>query len=283
MSLSLLTLNIWHDQKPWRERAARIRAWIERLDPDVIGLQEVLRGPGIDQLAELVGERWPHTEYVPAIELPERPGIGFGNAIASRWPIVDRHPLQLPDRGDWEKRVAASVEIEAPFARIWVSCTHLHWRFAHGSTRERQVVAIADQVEQLWPADGFPPLLLGDFNAEPESDEIRYLKGMHSIGGRSVAFLDAWAAAGRGRWATTADEQPGITWCNRNPYARLEVEPDRRIDYVFAGLPRRDGVGLIEACSVVCNDEQGGVWPSDHFGVSARLRTQPFEGGGSRG
>jgi endonuclease/exonuclease/phosphatase family metal-dependent hydrolase len=282
VSLRVLTLNIWHDQKPWRERAARIREWLERLDPDVIALQEVLRGPGIDQLEELVGACGMHTEYGAAIELHARPGIAFGNAIASRWPIVARHPLPLPDRGDWEKRVAVSVEIEAPFARLWVSCTHLHWRFPHGSTRERQVMALADQVERLWPADGFPPLLLGDFNAEPDSDEIRYLKGLHSIGGRSVAFLDAWAVAGRGRHRPMTDEEPGITWCNRNPYARLEVEPDRRIDYVFAGLPRRDGVGRIETCRVVCNDEQAGVWPSDHFGVLAELRTEPFANGPER-
>ncbi len=44
MPLSVLTLNIWHDCDPWPERAVRLREWIERLDPDLIGFQEVLVG-----------------------------------------------------------------------------------------------------------------------------------------------------------------------------------------------------------------------------------------------
>jgi endonuclease/exonuclease/phosphatase family metal-dependent hydrolase len=115
---------------------------------------------------------------------------------------------------------------------------------------------------------GFPPLLIGDFNAEPESAEIRYVTGLQSLRGRSVALLDAWRAAGKGG--------TGITWSNANDYARLNFEPDRRIDYVFAGFPRRDGIGQITDCRVVCNEPKGGVWPSDHFGVYAELRAVPL-------
>lgn len=42
-------------------------------------------------------------------------------------------------------------------------------------------------------------------------------------------------------------------------------------------LPDRYGVGLVERCQVVCDDERDGVWPSDHFGVYAELRTEPLE------
>ena len=62
-------------------------------------------------------------------------------------------------------------------------------------------------------------------------------------------------------------------WHDSGPWP--EREPDRRIDYVFAGLPRRDGVGQIQACRVVCDKPEGGVWPSDHFGVYAELRSEP--------
>ena len=86
MPLSVLTLNIWHDQAPWSERAARICEWIERLDPDLIGFQEVLVGEGVDQLAELVGSLGYHAAFVSAQSLADRPQLGFGNAVASRWP-----------------------------------------------------------------------------------------------------------------------------------------------------------------------------------------------------
>jgi len=121
-------------------------------------------------------------------------------------------------------------------------------------------------------AGGFPPLLVGDFSAEPDSAEIRYVTGLQSLGGHSVAMLDAWRVAGRG--GGTIDG--GITWSNENDYARLSLEPDRRIDYVFAGTPRRDGLGQITHCRVVCDFEQDGVWPSDHYGVYAELRARPL-------
>jgi hypothetical protein len=92
--------------------------------------------------------------------------------------------------------------------------------------------------------------------------------GLQSLRGRSVALLDAWRAAGKGG--------SGITWSNANDYARLNLEPDRRIDYVFAGFPRRDGIGQITHCRVVCNEPKNGVWPSDHFGVYAELRAAPL-------
>ena len=108
---------------------------------------------------------------------------------------------------------------------------------------------------------GFPPILAGDFNAEPGSDEIRGLSDRRS------RWVDAWSAAG--------DGGPGSTWASRNPYARLAGELDRRIDYIFVAPPGADGRGRVESCRVVCDDERDGVWASDHFGVYAELRTEP--------
>ncbi len=274
--LSVLTLNLWHDCGPYERRSERIREWIDRLDPDLIGFQEALRGPGWDQVAELLGDRAYHLEYAcassfwrePKFAAGTRDGVEFGNALASRWPVLEREALPLPDAGDGETRVALSATIDAPVGPVSITCTHLHWKFRHGAVRERQVVAICDAVLRRRPRDGFPPLLVGDFNAEPDSAEIRYVTGLQSLEGRSVAFLDAWRVAG--------GDGAGITWSNRNPYARAALEPDRRIDYVFAGFPRRDGLGQITSCRVVCDAERDGCWPTDHFGVYAELRDEPL-------
>ena len=51
-----------------------------------------------------------------------------------------------------------------------------------------------------------------------------------------------------------------------------------RLKRFFAGFPKQSGVGLIETCRVVCDDQRDGVWPSDHFGVYAELRTEPLAG-----
>jgi endonuclease/exonuclease/phosphatase family metal-dependent hydrolase len=271
VSLRVLSLNLWHDAGPWPARRALVRAWIERLAPDVIGFQEVLKGPARDLGAEVTDGLGYVLEFAPAMRFWNDPSVEFGNAVASRWPIVDREAIPLPHGDDGERRSALSVTIDAPFGALSVTCTHLHWRFHHGEIRERQVAAVCDLALRRRPKEGFPPIVVGDFNAEPDSAEIRYVTGLQSLGGRSVAFLDAWRTV-------AAERDPGdagLTWNNRNAYAHANHEPSRRIDYVFAGLPRRDGVGKIEDCRVVCDEADGAVWPSDHFGVYAALRTEP--------
>jgi endonuclease/exonuclease/phosphatase family metal-dependent hydrolase len=269
LSLRVLTLNLWHDQGPWPARAARVREWLDRLDPDVVGFQEVLRAPGLDQLGALLGERLPHRDYACAGRFRRGEALlEFGNAIASRWPIVGRAESPLPDRGDGETRAVLHADVAAPFGRLAFSCTHLNWKFHHGDVRCRQVAAVAREVVARRPPGGFPPVLVGDFNAEPDADEIRFLTGGHVLEGRSVYFHDAWRVAGQGG--------DGVTWSNRNPYARTALEPERRIDYVFTGYPTPQGLGLLERCLVVCDDERDGVWPSDHFGVYAELRSEPL-------
>ena len=271
MPLSVLTLNLWHDQGPWPERAVRVREWIERLDPDLIGFQEALCGNGRDQVAELTEGLGYHLAFAAATPFRRddssySPGE-FGNAIASRFPILESEAIRLPDAGDGEKRCAISATLDSPLGPISVTCTHLHWKFRSGEVRERQVQAVCELVLRRRVRAGFPSILVGDFNAEPDSAEIRFVTGLQSLGGRSVAFLDAWRVAGSGA---------GITWSNRNAYARAALEPDRRIDYVFTGFPQRNGVGQLLDCRVVCNDEKNGVWPTDHFGVYAELRSEPL-------
>ena len=266
--LSVLTLNLWHNRGPYGRRSERIREWIDRLDPDLIGFQEALRGPRHDQVAKLLEGSGYHLDFVAASpfwrEGVEGDKAEFGNGIASRWTIRDREELRLPDGGDGETRAALSVTVDAPLGPVGFTCTHLNWKYNHGAIRERQVVALCDLALRRRPRGGFPPILVGDFNAEPDSAEIRYVTGLQSLEGRSVALLDAWRMGG--------DTGPGVTWSNVNPYARPALEPDRRIDYIFVGFPQQNGLGQVVECRVVCDDERIGVWPTDHFGVYAELR-----------
>lgn len=265
--VSVLTLNLWHDAGPYAARRERLREWIDRLDPDLIGFQEALRGEHWDQTAELLEGRKYHLDFVRAADFRREPTLAFGNAVASRWPIADRETLALPDGGDGETRAAISVTLDSPLGPIAFTTTHLNWKLHHGAIRERQVVALCDFVLRRRAKGGFPPILTGDFNAEPDSAEIRYVGGFQSLDGRSIHFRDAWRVAG--------DEGPGTTWSNRNPYARPWNEPERRIDYIFSGYPQQGGIGRVERCRVVCDDERAGVWPTDHFGVYAELRDEP--------
>ncbi len=269
MALRVLTLNLWNESGPWPQRAQLLRRWIDRLDPDVIGFQEVLRGESRDLAAELIEGRSFALAFGEAMRFWSDQGLAFGNAVASRWPIIDSEVLSLSHAGDGERRCALGVTVDAPFGPIGVTCTHLHWKLHHGRVRERQVREVCAFARRRRPRGGFPPILLGDFNAEPDSAEIRFITGLQSLEGESVCFYDGWRIAGEPRFPN----DPGYTWDNRNPYAASVHEPDRRIDYVFAGYPLPGGVGRFERCRLVCDAPEGEVWPTDHFGVFAELRT----------
>jgi endonuclease/exonuclease/phosphatase family metal-dependent hydrolase len=163
-----------------------------------------------------------------------------------------------------ERRSALAALVETPAGVLPFVTTHLSWKSHHGWVRERQVVAVAD-FTAAWAADGdLPAVLVGDLNAEPDAQEIRFLCGLVSLDGRSTYFQDAWRVAGRG---------PGLTWDNRNPYAAAGFQRDRRIDYVLVGEPDTSrGRGWVESARLAFTEPAATVFPSDHFGVVAEIR-----------
>lgn len=269
--LRVLTLNCWNVSEPYVARMALARAAIADLAPDLIGLQEVVvRRDGFDQAADLLGELGYHTVWAPAFRWTDRghvgvddEGDGFGNVIASRWPIVASERRALPGVELQERRCALAALVDAPFGRIPFVCTHLAWRFEHGALRERQV-RVVDDLAREWTRDAtFPPIIVGDLNADPDANEIRYLCGLAALEGRSTYYQDAWRVRGSG---------PGFTWDNRNANAALMFEPDRRLDYVLIGLGDVSGRGWIEHVALACTEPADGVWASDHFGLVADIR-----------
>jgi endonuclease/exonuclease/phosphatase family metal-dependent hydrolase len=157
------------------------------------------------------------------------------------------------------------AEIDAPFGALPFFVTHLSWRFEEGNVREAQVKAITAHMHDLCPpGTGFPPIVAGDFNASPDADEMRYMRGLCSLGGKRVYFADAFGLAGRGE---------GATFSPRNPFASDLPEPDRRIDYIFVRGDER-GRGEPISAHVSFDRPYRGVHASDHYGVSATLRTE---------
>ena len=67
--------------------------------------------------------------------------------------------------------------------------------------------------------------MCGDFNAEPDSDEMRYLRGLTGLGGKTVYFADCHAAT-RDRAGT---QDPGFTFDRRNPFAAVAPRTSLRV------------------------------------------------------
>ncbi len=266
--LRVLTWNLWWRFGPWEARRPAIAATLARLDADVLCLQEVWDDGATCFAVELAEGLGFHHAYEARLDID---GVRFGNAVLSRWPITAHEMLPLPAAPDVEElRTCLRADIDGPRGALQVFSTHLNWRFDQSATRQDQVRSICSFIDSSRPEAGraFPPILCGDFNADPDSDEIRMLNGRAATPTPKLVFHDAWEVAGQ----PSASSDDGTTWSNHNPYAALDLEPDRRIDYVFVGWPKVGGAGHVTSATVEGLEEVDGVVPSDHLAVVAELR-----------
>lgn len=266
MTVRVLTLNIWQEQGPWERRLALTHQRLAQLKPDIVCLQEVREKAGMipnqaHMLAEQLGMSW-------TWEVAQPWGGGEeGLAILSRFPITDREARELPFTEGRSRRVclgaALDVGAEDP---CWVFTTHLAWRLADGVLREAQVLELERFVAERSKDSKVATILTGDFNAPPDADEIRFLRGLTTLDGRRTYYQDAFGVSNPG--------VAGHTWCKENPYTSQLgwLEPDRRLDYIFVTPMTRAGTGTIQSCRIVCSDpDLEGTRCSDHYGVMAEI------------
>jgi endonuclease/exonuclease/phosphatase family metal-dependent hydrolase len=253
------TLNIWQKFGPWAERMPRLCKALEQNCPDVIGLQEVRREASFDQLGALANATGMHPVYGAVFE----DGFGeTGNGVLSRFPVLTSETIALPAGNQMEWRCLVFALLDAPFGRLPFFTTHLNWRLDDGGSRRAQVRAITRAVEERAKEGDFPAVLVGDFNAEPDSAEMRYLRGLAPLEDHDVYYADAWVFAGEG---------PGITYSKTNPFAETHREAERRIDYVYVRAPEQRRGEPISA-NLAYHQPVDGMYPTDHFGVMATLQ-----------
>jgi endonuclease/exonuclease/phosphatase family metal-dependent hydrolase len=264
--MRILTWNLWWRYGPWQQRQQAIASALAEIRPDVCGLQEVWGGPDGNlaaDLAERLGMHWCWAEAAKAHHGGDAE-LFIGNAILSRWPIAAHAHTALPV-GDLagEARVAVHARIDTPDGALPMFTTHLTYGPGLSSVRAAQARRLAEFVAEHATDCPCPPVVTGDLNAEPGSDELRLLGGLLTAPAvPGLVLVDSW------RYADPGD--PGFTWDHRNGYQADSRIPDSRIDYILAGLPRQ-GRGKVRSVGLAGNAPVDGVWPSDHFAVVADL------------
>lgn len=257
--LTVMTFNVRTSggddgENGWPRRRALVARTIERLAPDVAGLQEAL-DEQVEYLADaLDGYRW----------LGADRGLNGGRGLSEYTPIFYRRESLIPiesgtfwlssDPGGptgsgWRRNVSrivtwARLHHRASGRRLYVFNTHLTLR--RGQRQIDSATRIAARVAAL-PA-GSAVVVTGDFNALAETSET-----WRAATGRGLR--DAWLLAGerRGPPRTSNDFRPP------------ELANPGRIDWILVGGP----VGVRSVETVV--DQYGGRYPSDHYPVVARL------------
>ena len=273
--MRVVSWNLWWRFGPWAERQKAVLAVLRELEPDIVGLQEVWASAEGDNLAEwLAGELGLYWAWAPspASERWQRrigdPTVEVGNAVLTRWPVVEQDVLRLPAPADLDDgRLALYTRIAAPALTHPVPffTTHLTSAVHASAVRCEQVTALAEFVARHRQGTAHPPVITGDFNAWPDSDEIRLLGGYKTappVPGQ--VFIDAWEYAD--------PTSPSATWDPANPYVAAH-SPAVRIDYVHVGPPGPGGLGHVRAVRRAGFGPVDGVWPSDHAAVVTDLAT----------
>jgi endonuclease/exonuclease/phosphatase family metal-dependent hydrolase len=161
------------------ERAG-VLATLERLTPDLIGLQEVDRGTArsghVDQAQQLAASLGMRYAYAAAMPFD---GGEYGIAILARSELRDLRVLPLPREGREEPRVAMFATSGLPDGRaVRIANTHLaaDWHAQNpAKIREAQVTELVRVLKEEVGASPNPLFLVGDFNCDSDSAALSRL------------------------------------------------------------------------------------------------------------
>ena len=242
--LHVATLNILNLADRWHERLPLILADMAALQPDLLGLQEVVYVMQQDRLIGSAGEG----HYGAVRGWAGRPE--YGNSLLVREPLeatqVERLELGL-------NRAAHRAMIDLPGgATVLMVVTHLHHLGPDEEARDGQTAALLDWLEGSPETDA--RVVVGDFNADPAEPTV---KRMLAAGYRS-AYAEANGA------------DPAVTWPSGLQAPAMDTDGlPECLDYIWVSAAVR-----VVSCTLAFDrpdPEDPTLYPSDHLGLSAQL------------
>ena len=200
MKLKILSWNIWVDG-----HFDKIKDFLRTADADIIGLQEVKDDDlERDVIGFLTGLGYQHV-FARTEQIWDGKVYRHGPAIFSKFPIV-RSERYLVDEKD--QRAAACADVNVNGTILHIFSTHLV--HTHQKPSEKQEAQASHLLEKV-PAEH--SIVMGDFNATPESKAIQKMKEV--LVDTDPASTPTWSVYPEG--------------CEKcNPQAI-----DTRLDYIF--------------------------------------------------
>ena len=242
--LHVATLNIRNLADRWFERLPLLLADMAALQPDLLGLQEVVYPMQQDRLLGAAGEG----RYGVVRGWAGRPE--YGNSLLVREPLAateaDRLELGL-------NRSAHRAIVALPGgSSVLVVVTHLHHPGPDEAQRDEQIAAILPWLDGGPGADA--TILMGDFNADPVEPGPGRLRG--------AGFRSAYAEAN--------GAEPAVTWPSGLQAPAMDTDGDPEcLDYVWVrGVARVDSARLVFDRPA---PDDPTLYPSDHLGIATVL------------
>ncbi len=242
--LLVATMNILNLADRWEERLPLLLADMAALQPDLLGLNEVVYPLQQDRLLGAAGDG----RYEAHRGWAGRPE--YGNSVLVKQPLVAGDV----ERVDLEHtRSALRVRVNLlGGARLVFAVVHLHHLPADHAIRAAQVDRLLAWLEASPEHDAM--IVVGDFNAGPETPAALHMG--------AAGFVSAFAAAN--------GKDPAVTWPSGliAPAMDTNGDPDC-LDYLWVR-----GAARVEDARLVFDRPAVGdptLFPSDHVGIAANV------------
>ena len=244
--IKVITLNLRFTADRWQERFPMIVDLLHAEQPDFVGLQEVaLKVQQAHLIQGAVNYLNPNRPYKLRVANDTFEPPILANAILSRYPILEHERIALPENF----RIAQRILVQIQDTMLMIANTHLHHKpYGDESIRLPQMQSVVDWVKQHHCDD---IILIGDFNARPESKTIIYA---------CQSFQSAYQCV--------HGHEPEKTF--PTPLIDKNFKP-RTIDYIFF----HSQVLQVIQTKLIGNQphpDDATLYPSDHFGVCSEFK-----------
>ncbi len=246
-NVKIMTYNIWFDSQNWPARRDYMLQEMRASEADIICLQEVIQRPNLPNQAETLADSLGFF-YTFSSRDAEGAPTRFGNAILSRYPIIEDNWVALDPLDDFRTAIHARVEVDGNIIDVYN--THLHNAAVNTHIRETQLQDVRSFIE-FTKADDALVFLCGDFNANPDWEEMDLVYDL---------FTDVYPIFHENH----LDPEHGTLNFNLDHQAR-------RIDYIFFSNESADRLAPKSAKILLNELSDTGVWGSDHFAVFAEF------------
>lgn len=259
-ALRVMTFNIRYNEprdgvNAWENRKTKVADVIRFHKADLIGVQEALLGQLKDLETLLPDFAWCGVGR-------EGENKGEFSAILyrkSRFKLLETNTFWLSETPDkigskgWDAnlpRIVTWAKFKDNRTKKTFYQFNTHFDHIGKQARTESSKLLLAQIPKIAGKSLF--VVTGDFNAQEETNVYRILTGKEEAG--NFKLIDARYVSINGHFGGNS------TW-----NAFKELEPNRRIDYVFVG----EGTKVLE--HGVLSDRWDGLWASDHLPVLAEI------------
>lgn len=254
--MKIATFNIWNKQVEWEKRIEVICGEIQRINPDIIALQEVktfISAESNMNVAHYISEKLESFHCIFK-EYPDSPDEGL--AFLSKFPITSTDMIWNTDT-DESNYCAIRITVKHDDLDYGITNVHLNWRTEE--IRQEQIMTV-----NQWISDNQKSyeILCGDFNDVPDSNTHRYL------------IYNDWSDVALNYEKRGFKAQPTLDYTN-NTYLKNEGSSQKTLRYDWILLKSKTSLKSWQIDSVeIFGDKLLGkyaVLPSDHYGVIAEI------------